>query len=589
VPFSASFADGVLTLTLDTSGCAVNVFNRATAEGLLEQLGRLPADARAVVFRSAKPNSFINGVGLLLVQAARSAERVREAGSLFLRAYHAVRDCRLPTVAAIRGNCWGCGLEFVLNCKYRLVADTARTNFFMTEVVNYLLFPTFDGVHNLPRQLGLDRAVRLLLHGERWSGTRACREGLCNEVASHSRFEEATVAFTRRVLSGEVRSCVPATPRRSAADATTAAAAWAWIATLPPDHQPVYRNCLRHLERALEVDELNDSDRADVLACMADSILSAAGKSAHAYFYIQQIAEKRVLPLDPRAPATLTWTGDGADFTAFAESLAEQVVEGWQTYQNPGRLMLRPVEGTAAEETRVAVVLQPGPGVLPSGGLVAYSPTWRLTPWFVELISPRHADEAAQVVAAALVERGFRVIRSRPSTDPVSHRLLQGLLRPVVRYVSGGGNPVAVDDTLRSFGFVRPLPALVGAVGAGRLAELIAEDTAPPASAEAALLRLEAGAPGSGAEDRRLLDAIILWLLAAVRRALADGVVDHPSLIDVAARELLDFPLSRKSLCSLLTAERVGEALGRTSGQLVPPEVRAVGERFADERRGFYL
>jgi enoyl-CoA hydratase/carnithine racemase len=95
----------------------VNIFNRQTAEQLLDLLpGLAPDRARAVVFASAKPDSFINGTGaLLMIQAARSRERIRAAGDVFRRAYRAVRDCAVPTIAAVRGHCWGCGLEFVLN------------------------------------------------------------------------------------------------------------------------------------------------------------------------------------------------------------------------------------------------------------------------------------------------------------------------------------------------------------------------------------------------------------------------------------------------------------------------------------------
>src|SRR5262245_50626829 len=117
MPYTITSRGPVLTLTLDTPGCAVNVFNRASAEQLLAVLSDLPAGTRVVVFDSAKPDSFINGVGLMLIQAARSRETIREAAVLFRRAYHAVRDCPVPTVAAVRGNCWGCGMEFALYCR----------------------------------------------------------------------------------------------------------------------------------------------------------------------------------------------------------------------------------------------------------------------------------------------------------------------------------------------------------------------------------------------------------------------------------------------------------------------------------------
>ena len=55
MPFEVSRRDGVLHLSLDTPNCAVNIFDRRTAEQLRELLPQVsPRDTRAVVFRSAR-------------------------------------------------------------------------------------------------------------------------------------------------------------------------------------------------------------------------------------------------------------------------------------------------------------------------------------------------------------------------------------------------------------------------------------------------------------------------------------------------------------------------------------------------------
>ena len=302
MPFTISRQGKVLYLTLDTPGCAVNIFNQRCAEQLLSLLPQLnPTTTQAVVFQSAKADSFINGVGLLLIQAARSRERIQAAADVFRRAYQAVRDCAMPTIAVVRGNCWGCGLEFLLNCRHRLAVDTPSTNFFMTEIVHYLLVPTFEGVHHLPLQAGPAERCQSLALGRRWTGERAYREGLVNEIADDldgsrdSRLPLAMDDFVRRVLDGKVDSCLQ--PERfhhwTAKDALFHAATLARIDRLPPIYQPVYRDCLDQMRRALQKTRLDAEDFELLREAEARSILAPAGKATHAFFFIRQIAEER--------------------------------------------------------------------------------------------------------------------------------------------------------------------------------------------------------------------------------------------------------------------------------------------------------
>jgi 3-hydroxyacyl-CoA dehydrogenase/enoyl-CoA hydratase/3-hydroxybutyryl-CoA epimerase len=146
---------GVLHLTLDSPG-AVNVFSRDVASMLCDQLQDLDRGAvRAVVLESGKPGSFVNGVGLMLAGSVRAVEDAVRLTGPVRDAYRALRDCPVPTVSAIRGNCFGCGVELALQCQYRVASDERDTRFYMTEVADYLMIPTFGATQDLPRLLGL--------------------------------------------------------------------------------------------------------------------------------------------------------------------------------------------------------------------------------------------------------------------------------------------------------------------------------------------------------------------------------------------------------------------------------------------------
>src|SRR5688572_2358644 len=90
--FTAELRAGVLELWLDTPNSDVNVFTEAAAGELLAILEELDfAQVRALVLRSRKPGSFVNGVGLLMASAARRPDDVTRLSAPVRRAFRALR------------------------------------------------------------------------------------------------------------------------------------------------------------------------------------------------------------------------------------------------------------------------------------------------------------------------------------------------------------------------------------------------------------------------------------------------------------------------------------------------------------------
>ena len=150
---------------------------------------------RAVVLRSGKLGSFMNGVQLMLAGTVKSVDEAARLTAPVAEAYRALRTCPVPTVAAIRGNCYGCGVELTLQCRYRVASDERDTHFYMTELADYLLIPTFGSTQDLPRLLGLEGAVEFLLWGRRWPARRAFERGLVDGCFDPDAFDREVDAF----------------------------------------------------------------------------------------------------------------------------------------------------------------------------------------------------------------------------------------------------------------------------------------------------------------------------------------------------------------------------------------------------------
>ncbi len=180
--------DGVAILTIDVKDKPMNVLTPAFIEDLGAALTRLvdDGDARGAVITSGK-DSFFAGADLkavveLLAGRMDTAElyaRVRELQDLLRR----LETCGKPVAAAINGTALGGGLEIALACHYRVAADKSKAVIGLPEVQVGLL-PGGGGTQRLPRMIGLEQALPLLLQGTHLSVARAAGLGIVEQVVT---------------------------------------------------------------------------------------------------------------------------------------------------------------------------------------------------------------------------------------------------------------------------------------------------------------------------------------------------------------------------------------------------------------------
>jgi 3-hydroxyacyl-CoA dehydrogenase/enoyl-CoA hydratase/3-hydroxybutyryl-CoA epimerase len=199
---------GVLHLVFDMPGRPMNVFSNAAIAELAsfsEWLGK--SDVKGVVIRSGKPSAFCAGADLGelgqaydMIMAAPAGARGGMAFEHFFRLSRALRHLETagkPVAAAIAGLALGGGGELALAAHYRVMVDDQKAAFGLPESLVGLL-PGAGGTQRLPRLIGIEKALPVLLEGARLSGDAAVAAGVVNRLVPAG---EEVVAAERWVLS----------------------------------------------------------------------------------------------------------------------------------------------------------------------------------------------------------------------------------------------------------------------------------------------------------------------------------------------------------------------------------------------------
>lgn len=108
-----------------------------------------------------------------------------------------IEAIKKPVVAAIFGTALGGGLEITLACHFRIAASSARLGL---PEIKLGLIPGAGGTQRLPRLVGMDKAMKMILSGDPISAKEALSLGLVDEVFDGDP-AAAGVAFARKVLA----------------------------------------------------------------------------------------------------------------------------------------------------------------------------------------------------------------------------------------------------------------------------------------------------------------------------------------------------------------------------------------------------
>ena len=195
---------GVMTVVIDMPDRPLNVLD----EGLLRDLDALVASLEKdrtlslVVFRSGKESGFLAGADVKQLQQIASSKEAETVLRVGQELYNRIALLPMLTVAVIHGPCLGGGLELALACGFRVARDDESTRIGLPET-QLGVIPGWGGTQRLPRLIGLEPALRMILEGQRLAASKAQKLGLVDMLAPPDRFESAVQTFLTDRLAGK--------------------------------------------------------------------------------------------------------------------------------------------------------------------------------------------------------------------------------------------------------------------------------------------------------------------------------------------------------------------------------------------------
>ncbi len=179
--------DGIALITIDLKDRSMNVVSPEFIAEFDQAIDEIAGDdnIKGAVVTSGK-SSFIAGADLLqvvdeIVPGADPKEAYARWSGL-QQLYRKLETCGKPFVAAINGTALGGGLELCLACHYRVAANNPKAKIGLPEVQVGLL-PGAGGTQRLPRLIGLEASLPLMLQGTHLSPEKAATLGIVDQLA----------------------------------------------------------------------------------------------------------------------------------------------------------------------------------------------------------------------------------------------------------------------------------------------------------------------------------------------------------------------------------------------------------------------
>ncbi|MFW8589219.1 fatty acid oxidation complex subunit alpha FadJ [Glaciecola sp. 2405UD65-10] len=179
--------DGIAILTMDVPGESMNTLKGDFGDEIGAILDEIETDndIKGVVVASGKKDSFVAGADVSMLAACETAEDAETLSIQGQKLFDRMEESKKTFVAAIHGPALGGGLELALACHYRVCTNSDKTQLGLPEVQLGLL-PGSGGTQRLPKLIGVQTAMKMMLTGAPARAKQAKKYGIVDDCVPES-------------------------------------------------------------------------------------------------------------------------------------------------------------------------------------------------------------------------------------------------------------------------------------------------------------------------------------------------------------------------------------------------------------------
>src|SRR5579871_5996504 len=180
----------VAVVTIDSP--PVNALSQAVREGLKQGVEAAEANAavKAIIIICA---------GRTFIAGADISEFGKPPARPYLpEALDVIENASKPVIAALHGTALGGGFEVALTAHYRIAVPSAKCGL---PEIKLGLIPGAGGTQRLPRLVGVEKALDVILSGAPFGARDAKEWGVVDELAEEGSLRESALAYARRLIA----------------------------------------------------------------------------------------------------------------------------------------------------------------------------------------------------------------------------------------------------------------------------------------------------------------------------------------------------------------------------------------------------
>lgn len=196
--------DGAAILTWDQKDRPMNVLSGPALAELGAGVEKAAADddVKGIILTSGKPGIFVAGGDLEQIDSLGSgpidaADLLRRTSEV-LDQLRRMETCGKPVVAALNGVTLGGGYEIALACHRRILVNQRHAQVGLPEA-GLGLMPGAGGTQRLPRLIGIQNALGLIMQGKQLAPDKALEKGLVDQLVAADELIPAAKAWINEI------------------------------------------------------------------------------------------------------------------------------------------------------------------------------------------------------------------------------------------------------------------------------------------------------------------------------------------------------------------------------------------------------